>query len=196
MRLIRLFLLMLGIASWGAGCAENSVVLTRESRSASQMSQQVCRVAGRLMPAEGVSATEFEAVVKEFLSAEIDPSWFGEIGAEVSSPTGVFFDLQLKSDSARLVLRVRDSLVGQIGSNGAPIGEYVLNFVQPSTWAFERTNGVVNSAWQDDYGRVVLNGIWKNSQFEGEISFVNSTHFSGGQPASGVLGSISLHSCQ
>jgi hypothetical protein len=63
--------------------------------------------------------------------------------------------------------------------------------------AYAQWNGnQVNLVFQDNYGQIIITGELNNYSFYGQVSFQNSTSYTGGgYGQSGVIGSFQIDRC-
>lgn len=140
-----------------------------------------------------------DAVVKDLISASIDPSLMGTI-ENVDLTFNIVFDRNHQIISSRSIFRlvITDSLVGQPGPGGDQIEPVEIVHALGSTVSgnWDSATRRLNLTFQDSYGRIELVTDEQDEDLVGSIQFQNSTSWDGSQPKSGTLGSFTARPCQ
>lgn len=148
------------------------------------------------------SSPQFESQVKSFVSATLDPQSLGAISGNINDKTGIdftgafVFDSQgkLVLESSRVLIKIFDSLVGQV-SEGQAIVPYEVEFTAASEGSIDRTTRQFNVKFRDAYGEILFQGTYNNQDVYGVVTYRNSTAVSGYQASQGTLGSFRAHTC-
>ncbi|MFS4459781.1 hypothetical protein [Bdellovibrio sp. HCB2-146] len=144
----------------------------------------------------------FEAQVKAFVSATLNPSALGTVSGDINASTGIDFTASFAFDSAgnlnvansSVNMKIYDSYVGTV-YNGQTITPYSVNFSTAAAGNLNRSTGQFQVRFSDAYGDIVFQGTKGSSLTEGTVTFQNKTAVSGYSPASGTLGSFKIYSC-
>jgi hypothetical protein len=156
---------------------------------------------GKIYDANG--SVNFEAQVKGFVSATLNPESLGTISGNISNPTtGVDFngsfsfdqDGNLVPDKSTLTIKIFDSYVNQV-YNGQVIQPYVVQFSKASEGYLNRSTGQLRVTFQDSYGSIVFDGRMSGANVDGQVTYDNKVAVDGLSPSSGVLGSFIAYSC-
>lgn len=148
------------------------------------------------------ASPQFEAQVKGFVSATLDPQSMGSISGNINDKTGVDFSGSFQFDtqgrivtqSSNLTIKIFDSYVGQV-YNGQTIVPYEVKFSQAVEGQMDRTTRQIQVKFKDQFGEVVFQGRVVDSIVEGTVYYQNTTAVNGYQVASGTLGSFRAYSC-
>lgn len=148
------------------------------------------------------ASPQFEAQVKSFVSATLDPQSLGAISGNINDKTGIDFQGSFQFDtqgnlipgSSSVLIKIFDSYVGQV-YNGQTIAPYVVEFTAASEGMVNRTTRQFQVKFKDSYGEVIFQGQYNNQTVEGTVYYQNNTAVTGYQPASGVLGSFRAYTC-
>ncbi len=175
-----------GNTGYGNTCAQNqSPIGTIYGQSSSQPSLY-----------DGGS---FEANVKSFLSATVDPNEVGQISSGPSDQTGVRFQGAIKLDqngnvvlsSSRVLIKVYDSYMLQNSSLQA----IPIEITQAAAGQFNMQTGVGYVVFRDQYGEVRFDGKLDAQYFSGTVSYRNYTSVISQSPAQGQLGQFYVARC-
>lgn len=116
--------------------------------------------------------------------------YLGYVSGQSNQSTGVFFwgyaavnnNGQLEGKSAQLHIEIYDDKVGQIGSNGKPITQIVVD--PRRSGCYSGAQGYVQGynarlTFNDCYGSIVLDGGFQDQYFSGTVHYKNNQ--TGGQ---------------
>ncbi|WP_374080211.1 hypothetical protein [Bdellovibrio bacteriovorus] len=145
---------------------------------------------------------QFEAQVKSFVSATLDPQSLGTISGNISDKTGIDFSGSFQFDaqgrlipaSSTVVIKIFDSFVGQV-YDGKTVVPYVVEFSQASEGIIDRTTRQIQVKFKDSYGEIVFQGQYDNNTVQGTVHYQNYTAVSGYQPSGGTLGAFRAYTC-
>ncbi|WP_413613416.1 hypothetical protein [Bdellovibrio sp. HCB-110] len=148
------------------------------------------------------SSPQFEAQVKGFVSATLDPQSLGTISGNINDKTGIDFSGSFQFDaqgrlipaSSTVVIKIFDSFVGQV-YNGQTVVPYVVEFSQASEGIIDRTTRQIQVKFKDSYGEIVFQGQYDNNTVQGTVHYQNYTAVSGYQPSGGTLGAFRAYTC-
>lgn len=148
------------------------------------------------------ASANFEAQVKAFVSATLNPSSLGSVSGDINATTGIDFTAAFSFDSSgnlnvantSVNIKIYDSYVGTV-YNGQTITPYSVNFSTAAAGNINRTTGQFQVRFSDAYGDIVFQGTKGASLAEGTVTFQNKTAVSGYSAASGTLGSFKIYNC-
>ncbi|MFN7824572.1 MAG: hypothetical protein ACK5P6_04340 [Pseudobdellovibrionaceae bacterium] len=176
--------------------------IARETGAANLPRQAFTGAAPGAVATSDQYASTFQEAVKALVSATVNPD---EVG-QVSNRNGVILygDIQIDgagnvTNQSKMMLEIRDSYVGQTGSDGKVI-EAIRIAMALSTSPNQRSyvrNGQAELFFADQYGWIRLKGTYDGSWFQGsEVEFQNSTIYQGGSaPRGGFLGGFYVQTC-
>lgn len=155
---------------------------------------------GRIYDLNG--AAQFEAQVKGFVSATLDPQSFGAISGDINASTGIDFkgsfkfDAQgaLESTSSSVEIKIIDSYVNLI-FDGEVVEPYVVQFTQAQSGRLDRATGKFTVTFQDSFGAIVFQGVVADQMAEGTVTYQNTKAVAGSTIASGNLGQFKSYAC-
>ena len=158
---------------------------------------------GKIYDPAGGASTAFDAQVKSFVSATLNPTLLGSVSGDINASTGIdlkgswTFDAAgaLVSTGAAVSVEIFDSYVGTKDSDGETILPYTIDFSSAFSGSLNRTTGQFTVVFKDGYGSITFTGIKGATYSEGTVTFANSTAVSGYSPASGTLGSFKINNC-
>lgn len=154
------------------------------------------RPAGIVESATGVDDTQFTMTVKNFLSASLKDTDVGTVsGSRYSTSTGVrvwvdlFRSNQVDQANAQLLIVIYDSIYASNPSAGTI--NVALGRGSLKQQSYSGSN--LSLTFEDQYGRIILNGSIQANYFSGSVSFQNYTFWDGkSAPLSGTLGQFSI----
>ncbi len=141
----------------------------------------------------------YEARVKSFLSATVNPQEVGQISGAQWENTGVRFQGVIKLDAtgkvqlamSKLLIKVYDSYVLQ-SSGTEPIP---VSIDSASEGQFSPQTGVGYVVFKDQYGEVRLDGVYDAQNFSGTVTYRNYVSYNSSTPAQGQLGQFLIARC-
>lgn len=148
------------------------------------------------------ASPQFEAQVKGFVSATLDPQSLGTISGNINDKTGIDFSGSFQFDaqgrlipaSSTVVIKIFDSFVGQV-YNGQTVVPYAVEFSQASEGIIDRTTRQIQVKFKDSYGEIVFQGQYDNNTVQGTVHYQNYTAVTGYQPSGGTLGAFRAYTC-
>ncbi len=148
------------------------------------------------------NSPNFEAQVKGFVSATLDPQSLGTISGNINDRTGIDMIGSFQFDSAgklvaassKVLIKIFDSYVGQV-YNGQTIAPYQVEFSQAKEGMIDRTTRQFQVKFQDGYGEITFQGTFDSTVAQGTVYYQNYTAVSGSQPAQGTLGAFRAYTC-
>lgn len=151
---------------------------------------------------DSYASSQFEAQVKNFVSATLDPQSLGSISGDINDKTGIDFSGSFQFDSqgrlvpgtSNVLIKIFDSFVGQV-FNGQKIEPYVVEFTTATEGSIDRTTRQFEVKFKDSYGEIVFQGRYNDQTVEGTVRYANDTAVAGYSPASGALGSFRAYTC-
>lgn len=157
---------------------------------------------GKIFDAQSNSA-RFEADVKSFVSATLDPQYLGSVSGDINAATGIDFlgglrfnaQGQLEVESASLMIKIFDSYAKQT-YNGQVVQPYVIEFVGASSGMIDHQTRQFQVTFKDAYGSVTMQGSFsQNGLASGTVTYENFIAVEGYFPARGTLGSFRIATC-
>lgn len=157
---------------------------------------------GKIFDAQANSA-RFEADVKGFVSATLDPQYLGTVSGDINAATGIDFlgglrfnaQGQLEVESASLMIKIFDSYAKQ-SYNGQVVQPYVIEFVGASAGMVDHQSRQFQVTFKDSYGSVTMQGSYDlNGLASGTVTYENFIAVDGYFPARGTLGSFRIATC-
>ena len=175
------------------GTAQNNVALNSTCSNASMNWGKIFDVN---------SSPQFEAQVKNFVSATLDPQSLGSISGNINDKTGIDFSGTFKFDgqgnlvpgSSSLLIKIFDSFVGQV-HEGQTVTPYMIEFTAATEGRIDRNTRQFQIKFRDNYGDITFNGSYNNQIVEGTVAYKNATAVNGYQPTQGTLGNFRAYSC-
>lgn len=149
------------------------------------------------------SSASFQQTVGDLVSAVMDPLYLGDISGASSGVTGVTVTMKLVFDaqkqivpqSSRFEILIKDSWVGDAGTDGEPILAIEILHDGTSQLSGSLQGENLQLHFSDEYGSIDLSGQVRDGLLQGTISFVNSRSWDNSAPRSGTLGQIQVSSC-
>ena len=156
---------------------------------------------------DNMQPSTFQSRVVALLSATMQPSEVGTVGASLGDTTGVRFKGTLYLDangnvtsaSSNVVITVYDSIWYNDYITNPSVDGIALNF-SPSTGGsitgqFSNTTGAGYFLVKDSYGEIRFDGTITAQTFTGNVTFRNYANVTGQANASGSLGQFQISTC-
>lgn len=156
---------------------------------------------------DNVQPASFQSRVVALLSATMQPSEVGTIGASLGETTGVRFKGTIYLDangnvtagSSNVIITVYDSIWYNDYITNPSVEGIALNF-GPSTGGsitgqFNNSTGVGYFLVKDAYGEIRFDGTIASQSFTGNVTFRNYANVTGQANASGSLGQFQISTC-
>jgi hypothetical protein len=152
------------------------------------------------------SASNFQAIVEDFVSAIFDPSsYLGTVSGAANANTGIDFKLDLKFDENHQIVRQTSvfsmTIKDSYSVNGSPTGDKYdpIKIVHTSdsqlSGGFDPNQGTLKITFSDSEGTISIEGQIVEGSLRGTVAFQNSVSWDGSSPKSGQLGSFVANSC-
>jgi hypothetical protein len=147
---------------------------------------------------------QFASRLDSFVSVSLAPGNLGDVEATYGAASGVEVQMQaiftqqgqFISQDAFLEIVINDSRVGEVDvTTGEAIEPYVVSLAQATAGSYNPATRQYQITYQDDYGRVIVEGAIQGSEFVGIIRFQNNVSWDGSSGQSGTLGMIRVPAC-
>ncbi len=147
---------------------------------------------------------QFQQRLESFVSVSLAPGNLGEVDTSYGSPTSVQVQMQaiftaqgqFIPQDAFLEITINDSRVGEVDvTTGEAIEPYMVSLSQASSGSYNPTTRMYRIDFQDEYGKVIIEGSIQNNDFLGSVRFENFVSWNGASGQSGYLGIIRVPKC-
>lgn len=153
----------------------------------------------------GDDQDRFQYAVQGLVSAQMDEFALGQVSAQATGGTGVFFGGQVMlqgsggaasvAQGSYLVIGIYDSLVGQPDPGTGQIATPIQIVLTQASGQVSGANATLR--FNDGVGSVTLNGVINGQTFSGTLSYENSRNVNGGPGAAAYpMGYFQVPTCQ
>lgn len=149
---------------------------------------------------------DYNQQIKNYVSATMDPAQFGHVASSLAeqerTQTGVRFygivaltaNGYVDTNNSNMVLYIWDDMVGKTAPDGSTITAYVASFTRLSQAQVDNTRARLQ--FENDYTRIVLDGVYSSGIYEGTMSYETLVAIAGGARKSGNLGTFRIVTCE
>lgn len=124
--------------------------------------------------------------VMDLVSATISPTSFSNV-CKVNFSAAFKFDSagNIVNSSSSVLFQIVDGWVGQV-VDGKTIAPYEIQFANAYSGSYNRSTGIVQAIFVDNYGGLLVYGQVNGANVTGTVYFYNNTAVSGYTPTSGL----------